>query len=171
MYIKSGARRTRRNVQTRRESRYLNVARLAEAALTVSFVWMLRGRRLAEPDFPLLVCAGLLLPLAPGLYFLIRIPRDKEWMYISLIHQAFAIVSGALALIFLLSTFIPSAAPISETWPVIVFCSGTAGMQLLVAFVARYFLRNATFKANSWKTVLVRTAMVLYFAVLFLLLK
>jgi hypothetical protein len=158
-------------VQTTRESGYLNVARLAEAALTVSLVWILKGRRLVEPDFPLWACAGLLLPLAIGLYFLIRTPRDKEWMYIAPIHQALAIVSGALALIFLLSTLIPSAAPISETWPVIAFCSVTAGLQLPIMFVAKYFLRNTAFKMNNWITALVRTAMVLYFAVLFLALK
>lgn len=169
--MKSGARRTRLKVQTTHKSEYLNVARLAETALTVSLVWILIGRGLGEPDFPLLVSAGLLFPQALGLYFLIRIPSHKEWIYISLMHQAFAIISGALALIFLLSTLIPSAVPISEIWPVIVFCSVIAGIQILIAFVARYFLRNARFTRNNWKTALVRTSMVLYFAVLFILLK
>lgn len=164
-------------MQTRRESDYLNAARLAEIALAASLVWMLvsmlRGRGLEDPDFHffVFVSLGLLSPLAPGLYFLIRVPRQREWVYICLMHQAFVIVSGSLALIFLLSTLIPSAAPISETWPVVVFCALIAGIQIPIAFVARYFLRNASLTSKNWKVPLMRTGMVLYFAALFLLLK
>jgi len=166
-----GGEKTQTQMQTARESNYLNVARVADICLMVSWVWMLRSRRLEDPYFPLLVCAGLLCPLAVGLYFLIRSPRVKEWVFITLIHQALAIVSGALASIFLLSTLIPSAAPISETWPVIVFCSVIAGLQLPILFGARYFLGNSKFKIGNSKAAIGRTVMVFYFAVFFLLLK
>ena len=126
-----------------------------------------------DPEFPLLasVGIGLLLPPAVGLFFLIRGPRDIEWKYISLMHQASAIVSGSIAAIFLLSTLIPSAVPISENWALIVFCSIVAGLQIPIVFVARSFLQNTKFTKHNWKIALVRTSMIFYFAVLFLLLK
>ena len=158
-------------MQTVSESKYLNVARVADICLMISLIWMLRSRRLEDPYFPIWVCVGLLCPLALGLYFLIRSPRAKEWIYVTLIHQALAIVSAALASIFLLSTLIPSATPISETWPVVVFCFVIAGLQLPILFGARYFLGNATFKISNSKAAIGRTAMVFYFAVFFLLLK
>ncbi len=158
-------------MQATRESMYLNAARVADICLMSCLVWMLRGRRLEDPDFPMLICAGLLCPLALGLYFAIRSPRLKEWIYIALTHQALAIVSGALGSIFLLSTLIPSAAPLSETWPVIVFCFVIAGLQFPMIFGARYFLGNANFKLSNSIAAVGRTAMIFYFAVFFLLLK
>jgi hypothetical protein len=39
------------------------------------------------------------------------------------------------------------------------------------SLVAGYFLRNARFTRNNWKTALARTSIALYFAALFILLK
>lgn len=158
-------------MQTARESTYLNLARVADIALITLLVWMLRARRLEDPTFPLVFCAGFLVPLAPSLWFLVRIPQQQGWTYVRLTHQALAIVSGALASIFLLSALIPSAASISETWPVIVFCSVVAVLQLPITFAVRYFLANAKLQTSRWKVALGRTAMVFYFAIFFLLLK
>jgi hypothetical protein len=158
-------------MQSTAESKYLYLARAADAALLTVLVWVLREQSLEGPYFPFAVCLAMLLPLGMALVFLIRIPSPKHWIYISLIHQALAIVSAALAMILLLAAFIPSAASIFEAWPAIAHCSLIAGLQLPTIFAARRFLRGQQFRISNLKTAICRTTMVLYFAIFFILLK
>ncbi|MFZ0886155.1 MAG: hypothetical protein WAN14_22330 [Candidatus Acidiferrales bacterium] len=154
-----------KQMQSAPDSKYLYLARAADAALLIVFVWILREHSLEGLYFP------MLLPLVVALFLLIRTPSPKHWIYISLIHQALAIVSAAVAIIFLLAAFIPSAASIVETWPAIVFCSVIAGLQLPSIFAARRFLHGQQFRISNSKAAICRTTMVLYFAIFFILLK